>query len=177
MARTTAPLTNTQVKQSKPSDKRQKLSDGDGLQLWINTNGSKSWMLDYRHPITKKRSSMSFGLYPAVSLADARKKRAQAKQNIALGVDPKEHRDDVARLLKISSLTTLSSVAQNWFEIKKTKISATPAKSLWRNFENHVFPTLGHRPIDKLSAPETISNFQPLIAKGSLETIGLPRFY
>ena len=51
MARTTNPLTNTQVKQAKPVDKLYKLSDGDGLQLWVKPNGSKSWLLDYTNPI------------------------------------------------------------------------------------------------------------------------------
>jgi len=170
MARTTNPLTNTQVKQAKPTDKRQKLSDGDGLQLWINTNGSKSWMLDYRHPITKKRSSMSFGLYPAVSLADARKKKTEAKENIAIGIDPKELREDLKREKQLSASNTFEKIANDWFEIKKTKIAETTAKSLWRNFENHIFPKLGHRPIDKILAPEAIGVLKPLAAKGSLET-------
>ncbi|OUS32880.1 integrase [Thalassotalea sp. 42_200_T64] len=170
MARTTNPLTNTQVKQTKPTDKRQKLSDGDGLQLWINPNGSKSWMLDYRHPITKKRSSMSFGLYPAVSLADARKKRVEAKENLANGIDPKEWREDLKREKQLAASNTFEKVTIDWFAIKKTKIAETTARSLWRNFENHIFPKLGHRPIDKILAPEAIDVLKPLAAKGSLET-------
>ncbi|GHB64562.1 hypothetical protein GCM10008107_12150 [Psychrosphaera saromensis] len=151
MARTTTPLTNTQVKQSKPTDKRQKLSDGGGLQLWISPNGSKSWMLDYIHPITKKRLSMSFGIYPAVSLADARKKRAEAKELIANGIDPKEHREDQSRLQELTNSHTLQTVASDWFEIKKSKVAETTSKSLWRNFDKHLFPKLGHRPIDKFN--------------------------
>lgn len=171
MARKTTPLTNTQVKQAKPSDKLCKLSDGDGLQLWVKPNGSKLWMLDYTHPITKKRSSMAFGPYPSLSLADARKRRVEARELIVNGVDPKEHKDDKHREQQLTESYTLESVTTDWFAIKKTQIAETTARSVWRNFENHVFPKLGHRPIDKLLAPEVISVLRPLAAKGTLETI------
>lgn len=170
MARTTTPLTNTQVKQSKPTDKRQKLSDGGGLQLWISTNGSKSWMLDYIHPVTKKRSSISFGIYPAVSLAEARTKRGEAKALIAKGIDPKEAREDNSRQQDLANSHTLKSVASDWFDVKKTTIAETTSKSLWRNFDKHLFPKLGHRPIDKLLAPEVIEVLKPLANRGTLET-------
>lgn len=170
MARKTDPLTNTEVKQAKPTEKLYKLTDGGGLQLWIKPNGSKLWMLDYIHPVSKKRSSIAFGAYPALSLAEARKKRTAAKELIVNRVDPKEHRDDAIRLQEVSSLTTLSSVAETWFEIKKDKIAHTTAISLWRSLENHVLPMLGHRPIDKILAPEAIKVLKPLAAKGSLET-------
>jgi len=65
---------------------------------------------------------------------------------------------------------TLKSVATDWFAIKKTTIADVNAKSLWRKFENHVFPKLGHRPIDKILAPETIAALKHLAAEGNLET-------
>jgi integrase len=170
MARKTVPLTNTQVKQAKPSDKLRKLSDGDGLQLWVKPNGSKLWMLDYTHPVTGKRSSIAFGPYPALSIAEARKKRAEARELVVSGLDPKEHKDDLLRENKLAANHTLKSVTTDWFAIKQSKIAETTSRSLWRNFENHVFPKLGHRPIDKLLAPEVINALKPLAAKGSLET-------
>jgi len=169
MARKTTPLTNTEVKQAKPSEKVRKLSDGDGLQLWIKPNGSKLWMLDYIHPVSKKRSSISFGAYPLLSLAEARKKRTHAKELIVNGIDPKEYRNDQQALDRFKASNTFLFIASNWFEIKKTKIAETTAISLWRSLENHILPTLGHRPIDKITAPETIKALEPLAAKGSLE--------
>ena len=83
MARTTTPLTNTQIKQSKPKDKLFKLSDGGGLQLWVKPNGTKSWVLDYINPINKKRSSLSIGMFPSISLAEAIKVRGKAKELLA----------------------------------------------------------------------------------------------
>jgi len=166
MSRKTTPLTNTQVKQIKPTDKLRKLSDGDGLQLWVKPNGSKLWMLDYIHLVSRKRSSISFGAYPSLSIADARKKRSEAKELIVNGFDPKEHREDKKREQQLTASHTLKSVATDWFTIRKTKIAKTTSISLWRNFENHVFPKIGHRPIDKLLAPEVISVLKPLAAKG-----------
>jgi integrase len=171
MARTTT-LTNTEVKQAKPKDKVYKLSDGGGLQLRVKTNGTKSWLLDYFKPFTKKRTSIGLGAYPEISLAEARKKRVAARELLAKDIDPKEHKDDKHREQVLAATNTLKSVAESWFAIKKTTIAENTAKSLWRKFENHVFPKLGHRPIDKILAPEAIEALKPLAAKGNLETTG-----
>lgn len=172
MARKVKPLTNTEVKQAKPKDKIYKLSDGDGLQLRIMPTGAKQWLLDYFKPYTKKRTSFSLGSYPDVSLANARAKRASSRELLAKNIDPKEHKDDQHREQLLMASYTLKSVAEDWFEIKKTTIAEVTAKSLWRKFENHVFPKLGHRPIDKILAPEAIEALKPLAAKGNLETTG-----
>jgi len=97
MARNVVPLNNTQVKQAKAKDKLYKLADGAGLQLRVKPTGAKSWVFDYFKPITKKRSSMGFGTYPEVSLAQARDKRAEARELLAQEIDPKEHKEDKQR--------------------------------------------------------------------------------
>ena len=97
MARITKPLTNTEVKQTKPKEKVYSLSDGGGLQLRIKPNGSKLWLFDYFRPHTKKRTSLSFGAYPALSLANARIKRDAAKELLTKDIDPKDHRDETNR--------------------------------------------------------------------------------
>jgi integrase len=165
-------LSNSKVKESHANGKIHKLRDGDGLHLRIRPNGSMSWVLDYVQPYTKKRISISFGTYPEVSLAQARKKRTEAKELLAQDIDPKEHRDDKHREQTLAAKHTLKSVATDWFAIKKTTIAENTATSLWRKFENHVFPKLGHRPIDKILAPEAIEALKPLAAKGNLETTG-----
>jgi integrase len=172
MAKKVNPLTNTQVKQAKPKDNIYKLSDGDGLQLRIMPNGSKQWLLDYFKPFTKKRTSLSLGAYPEVSILEARKKRVASRELLAKDIDPKEYKDDQHREQLLLASHTLKSVATDWFAIKKTTIADVTAKSLWRKFENHVFPKLGHRPIDKILAPEAIEALKPLAAKGNLETTG-----
>jgi hypothetical protein len=83
MPKTVTPLTNTQVERSTAKDKDYYLSDGEGLQLRISTNGKKNWVLKYSVPITKKRTNISLGHYPAVSLKEARRKRSEAKELLA----------------------------------------------------------------------------------------------
>jgi integrase len=172
MAKLTKPLTNTEVKHAKPKDTLYKLSDGGGLLLRVKPNGFKTWIFDYYKPHTKSRTSIGFGSYPEVSLAEARKKRVAARELLAKEIDPKEHKDDKHREQLLAANHTFKSVATDWFTIKKTTIAENTAKSLWRKFENHVFPKLGHRPIDKILAPEAIEALKPLAAKGNLETTG-----
>ncbi|MGZ8163061.1 MAG: integrase arm-type DNA-binding domain-containing protein, partial [Methylobacter sp.] len=97
MARVTKPLTNTEVKQAKPKQKEFNLVDGDGLALRVKPNGSKLWVFNYFRPYTKIRTSLSFGSYPALSLAEARSKRNAARELLAKDIDPKEHRDETSR--------------------------------------------------------------------------------
>ena len=97
MAKLTKPLTNTEVKQAKPKDKLYKLSDGGGLLLRVKPNGFKTWILDYYKPHTKSRTSIGFGSYPEVSLANARKKRDHARELIASNIEFKDdkHREQL----------------------------------------------------------------------------------
>ncbi|MBB1272515.1 integrase domain-containing protein [Psychromonas sp. SR45-3] len=175
MARTT-PLTNTEVKQAKPTMKdgkliAKKLSDGDGLQIKISPNGTKSWILNFKCPYTKKMTSMSFGLYPAISLADARRLRTSARDLLAQGLNPKNEKDSKQQLEEEKNSNTFKLTAINWFEVKKTKVSQNYAIDIWRSLELHVFPKLGNVPLNKLVAPKVIDVIRPVSAKGSLETV------
>ena len=73
MPRTTKSLTNTELDRAKPAEKEYNLSDGNGLSLRVKTNGSKLWIFNYYHPFTKKRKNISLGIYPELSLAQARR--------------------------------------------------------------------------------------------------------
>jgi integrase len=171
MARTTKPLTNTEVKQAKPKDKIYTLSDGDGLQLRIKPNGSKLWLFDYRRPYTNKRTCLSFGSFPELSLAEARGKRKEARELLAKDIDPKEHREESNRLSEVAHSNTLKNIATKWLEVKKAKVSTDHAKDTWRSLELHIFPYLGNVPIHKITAVKAIEIINPIAAKGSLETV------
>ena len=100
MPRKTTALTNTEIKQAKPKDKEYSLNDGDGLALRIKTTGSKQWIFNYYRPFSKKRANISFGQYPEVSLAEARKQREKARALVAKDIDPKTHKDEIAQQKK-----------------------------------------------------------------------------
>ena len=171
MARTTKPLTNTEVQQAKPREKEFNLADGDGLALRVKPIGSKLWIFNYYRPYTKKRTSLSFGTYPATTLAEARKKRAAALKLLAENIDPKEHRDEQSRISEEAHGNTLEHIAAQWLEIKKETISPDHATDTWRSLELHVFPSMGKIPLHKITAIKTIDTLKPVAAKGSLETI------
>ena len=171
MARTTKPLTNTEVKQAKPKEKIYTLSDGDGLQLRVKPNGSKLWLFDYYRPFTKVRTSLSFGSYPEISIADAREKRKTARELLAKSIDPKEHRDEQALLDETLHNNTLQHIASQWLEVKKSKVTANHALDTWRSLEGHIFPSLGKLPIHKITAVKAIETIKPIAAKGNLETV------
>ncbi len=171
MATKTKPLTNTAVKQAKPRERLYKLYDGDGLQLRIMPSGSKIWLFDYKRPYTKKRTCLSLGAYPTISIADARKKRTEAKELLAKDIDPQEYRDEQSRISKTADNNTLEYIAAQWLEVKKADISGDHASDTWRSLELHIFPQLGKVPIHKITAIKAIDTIKPIAAKGSLETI------
>jgi integrase len=171
MARVTKPLSDTEIRKAKPKDKVYNLADGEGLQLRIKPNGSKLWLLDYYRPYTKKRTSLSFGNYPEVSLAQARKKRIAARELLAQDIDPQEHREEQNRAIELAYSNTLENIATHWLQVKKSKVTAEHAADTMRSLELHIFPKLGKLPIHKITAVKAIEAIKPIAAKGSLETV------
>ncbi|MGF1754894.1 integrase domain-containing protein [Vibrio makurazakiensis] len=171
MPRIVKPLSSTQVKQAKPKEKEYTLSDGDGLLLSVRLSGAKVWLYKYQRPFSGKRTNLTLGNYPDISLADARRKRDEARALLAQDVDPKEYRDDVVKKREAEENTTLKLVAQNWFPVKKSSISEDHASDIWRSLELHIFPSLGNHPISVIKATTAIDVLKPIAAKGSLETV------
>ena len=164
-------LSEAKIKAAKPRDKDYVLSDGGGPQLRVRIIGSKLWNFNYHHPITKKRINMGLGIYPELSLAQARKMTVEARELLALGVDPKEHREASGRAKKAATEHTFQNVATAWYELKKDSVTQAYAEDIWRSLTLHVFPDLGTTPISAISAPQVINLLRPLETKGSLETV------
>ncbi len=121
--------------------------------------------------IQKKRTCLSFGTYPEISLADARKLRAEARSLLAQKIDPKTHREETDQAITQKLSMTLTHVAESWFAVKKTQVTPNYAEDIWRSLELHIFPAMGKMPIDAIRATHTIETMRPIAAKGSLETI------
>jgi integrase len=111
MPKITVPLTDTEIKKSKPKEKQYKLSDGAGLCLIVPIKGKKYFRLDYTY--NKKRKSISFGTYPETSLKEARIRRAEVKEFLKDGVDPGQKR----KLEK--NIETFESVSNKWLDMAK----------------------------------------------------------
>lgn len=171
MARSTIGLTDTAVRQLKPKDKDYVKSDGKGLQLRVRMNGSKLWNFNYIHPTTKKRVNMGLGSYPDMSLKKARELTEAARSQVAEGVDPKLAREEERAAQRYSENATLRKVAEEWFEVKKSEVTADYADDIWRSLELHVFNRLGETPVSQISAQTVIDVLRPVEKTGRLETV------
>jgi len=171
MAKTPAQLTNTQIKNAKPKEKEYSLSDGQKLALRIKPSGNKVWIFTYQRPYTKKRTNLGFGSYPEVSLASARKLRTEALILLADNIDPQEHKADLRQKNELANLNTLEHIAGQWYEVKKTSVSASYSQKIYRSLELHILPKLGKLPIHKITATQAIEVLKPLSEAGKLDML------
>ncbi|AIV07017.1 integrase [Vibrio harveyi] len=171
MGRRVVPLTDKKVRSLKPTCKETIASDGKGLQLRIMPNGTKSWRFVYKSPVTSKRSNLTLGTYPSLSIANARKQADSYRELVALKIDPKLYEKEKREKSEAMHLHTLYNVSQSWIELKKADVTAEYAKDIWRSFELHVFPDLSSQPISMITAQKVIETLKVVEAKGSLETV------
>ncbi len=150
MARTTKPLTNTEVQQAKPREKEYNLVDGGGLMLRVKPNGTKSWIFNYYHPHTKKRKNIGFGKYPEVTLAEAREKRLSARKLVANNIDPKYQKEQTAREQKEAMENTFGVFAEKWYQLKLKAVKKETADKAWQILDKHALPQLEATPVHQL---------------------------
>ncbi len=173
MPRHTRRLTHTEVDRSKPQEKEYTLQDGDGLYLIVRPNGSKVWRFNYYRPgvTPKKRALLSFGSYPDVSLATARTKRDDARALVSDGIDPQNQHKQQIEAAQVEAQSIFSVVARNWWDLKKTSVSADHAFDIWRSIERDLLPIIGDTPIQELKPRTLIQALEPVKQRGSLETL------
>lgn len=171
MAKLVPPLNDTQIKNAKPQEKEYNLGDGHGLTLRIKPNGTKLWRFNYQRPITNQRANLSFGKYPDLSLAKARAKTVAARELLADGIDPKEHRDNELKVKQAILKHSFEIVANDWMKLKASEVKATTYKTISSTLINHIFPVIGKTPITAITAPDVITALRPIEAKGNLEVI------
>lgn len=170
MAARTTPLTNTQIKQAKPlPGKTIKLADGDGLQLLVKHTGSKIWHLRYTHPITKSKTTISLGSYPAVSLSNAREERKKIKELVARGIDPKKYKEETNRQALFALNNSFKAVFDEWLSIKQTSVAPKQSKLIKRSFENYILKDMGHVPIGELQPQFVIEVIRKVEKQGKLD--------
>jgi integrase len=159
MAKIIKPLTDSQVKQAKPQDKPYKLADGGRLYLYVSKLGAKSWRMDYVRPIGKKRATITLGLYPDVSLAQAREQRKQIRTMLADGVDPQQQKIDAEREQELLSNNTFAAIADDYMSRKRNVSPATITNNLrqLKRLNKHIGDMVitDIKPIDVLKACRT----------------------
>lgn len=158
------PLTDTTIRNAKPTKKQYKLSDGRGLYLLVSKSGGKYFRFDYR--FLDKRKTMALGVYPDVSLADARQKRDDARKLLQKGVDPSQHRKEAKKMLKELAVNNFEAIAQEWFAKQRHSWSEGHASRVIRRLELNVFPMIGKRPIKLITAPELLDVLKKMEKRG-----------
>ncbi len=158
-------LTDIKVRSAKPQEKEYTLVDGDGMFLLIHPNGSKYWRFRFR--FGGKQHLMAFGVYPEISLADARQKREEARRLVAAGIDPREHKRAVKEELAKEDIT-FESVAREWHAANK-KWSEEHSRRVLKSLEDNLFPAIGKRSIDSFSTRDLLVPIKGVEATGRFE--------
>lgn len=164
------PLSDSAVRNAKPSPEGKdiKLSDGGGLHLLVKSTGQKYWRLSYRY--LGKQKTLALGVYPIVTLKDARDAREEAKRLLMQGVDPSAFRQQTKAVSKEMAANSFEMVTREWMAVQAAKWSVSYAEKVRSSFERDVFPFVGRRAIADLSAPELLAVLKKIVARGAADT-------
>jgi integrase len=168
MPKQIAPLTELQIRKAKPAEKTYRLADGKGLYLEVMPNGSRYWRMKYRFGDKEKRAA--FGVYPEVSLAQARQRCLDARKLLADGIDPSEQKKEEKRVRALEAVSTFEAVAREWFESQKAGWTKVYAGKVINSLEVDAFPKIGAKPIGDIEAPHMLEILRAIEARGVRET-------
>lgn len=160
-------LTDTACKNALPKEKPYKLTDALGLYLLVRPNGNKWWRMDYRHQ--GKRKTLSCGVYPNVTLKEAREERERLKKLLDQGIDPAlKRRADIAEEKRVDSF---KEIAQEWHGNKSPGWSPRYAGRIMDLLEKDIFPHLGHVKISDIDAPTLLGVLRRMESRGVGESV------
>ena len=139
------------------------------MYLHVKTTG-KYWRLAYR--FDGKQKTLALGVYPATSLAQARRQRDRAREHLAAGTDPAAAKREINLARAESAENTFMAVALEWHAMKEKGCAANTSAKRLTQLENHIFPAIGARPIAEVKPPEILTLLQAVAAKGTAYTAG-----
>jgi len=157
-------LTELGVRQAKPAEKQRKLFDGGGLYLLIHPNSSKYWRLKYR--LFGKEKLYSLGVYPEVSLTEAREERNRVRALIRRGIDPVESKRIKAQETESEIRNTFGVIAEEWMTRKSIEWSKQHLIDVRISLRLHLLPFLADRPINLINTKELLSILRKLEEAG-----------
>lgn len=162
-------LTATEIKAARPRDKAYKLADGGGMYLEVFPNGTKSWRMKYR--IGGKEKRVVFGVYPSVTLAEARAKRDEAKRVLVAGGDPGQEKqaEKQAKILAVSN--SFERIALEWHEHKRPNWSAGYADDILEYLKKDIFPFIGTKAVTDIKPMEMLSVLRKMEQRGVLDKL------
>jgi integrase len=159
-------LSDAACKNAKPKEKIYAITDGNGLYLEVHPSGSKYWRMKYRYGDKQKR--IAFGVYPEVSLKEARVKKDAARKILKNGEDPGVVRKKEKIEFREDIVNTFENIAREWFEKKKTVITENYGRDIISRLKNNIFPYLGGMPIKKITAKELLAVIRKIEERGAV---------
>ncbi|WP_368758184.1 tyrosine-type recombinase/integrase [Klebsiella oxytoca] len=160
-------LNARQVDAAKPREKAYKLADGAGLYLEVVPSGSRYWRMKYRFNGKEKR--MAFGVYPAVSLAQARALRDEAKKKLAEGIDPSFAKKEEKLVRDVQLNNTFQAVALEWHGTKVSRWSEGYASDILEAFNKDIFPYIGQQPVNEIKPLVLLNVLRRMESRGATE--------
>lgn len=160
-------LNARQVDAAKPREKVYKLADGAGLYLEVVPSGSRYWRMKYRFNGKEKR--MAFGVYPAVSLAQARALRDEAKKKLAEGIDPSFAKKEEKLVRDVQLNNTFQAVALEWHGTKVSRWSEGYASDIIEAFNKDIFPYIGQQPVNEIKPLVLLNVLRRMESRGATE--------
>jgi len=161
-------LTDTFLRSLRPADKVQKYADGGGLYIHVVPTGGKLWRMAYR--FEGRQKTLSFGAYPAISLKEARNRREEAKEQIAHGIDPGIHKKAVKDAERAVNESSYEIIAREWFAKFSSSWAESHKAKIMARQENDIFPHLGGKPINQITAPELLAVLRIIEERGALDS-------
>lgn len=161
------PLTDIQIKRVQPSDKDQWLTDEKGLRLLIKVNGSKYWRLKYR--FQGKQKTLALGVYPEISLKNAREAVIDAKRLISNGIDPSEHKKSIANEAILSVENLFKNLAKEWWDHQRGTWTDDHAGRVWTRLSDNTFKAIGDMPVNTISPNDVITIIRKIESRDALD--------
>jgi len=164
------PLSDNQIKNAKPKERDYKLNDGFGLYVLITRTGGKLWRFNYR--LHDKNKTLSMGAYPALSLAKARAKRDDARQNLAEGVDPGKLKQKLKQQETENQHNTFQKLAEEWLVHRQNHLAPRTLDMIGRRLNRDVFPAIGTTPLSELTPKILLDKvLMPVESRGAVDLV------
>ena len=161
------PLTDIAIRRAQPSSKSRKLFDGRGLYLEVTPRGGKYWRLKYRFGGKEKR--LSLGVYPDVSLKEARRRCEDARRLLTEAIDPSEHRQAMKAARVQSASNSVEAVAREWFAKHAPNWAQSHSSRIISQLERDVFPWIGDKPVAAVTTYQLLAVVRRVEQRGALE--------
>lgn len=161
-------LTFQQVQNARPREKAYKLGDEQGLYLYVTPKGTRSWRFKYRYGQKEKR--LTFGLFPEVTIAEARQCRDCARLELRRGKDPAEGIERKKRVDILAAGETLETLARQWLTDHEPHWSKANARRVRNRVEKDILSKLGSFPVRDITSDQVLRQLRKIEARGSIET-------